>query len=162
MAVEETFDDIVTDLGKHADETIGSVSNRFDFSLESIGLLDSLVDGLSFNDDNEEVIMAEHIGSYIGEVVARNSLGDWIPSSSEPEYPTEAVAIIKTKISIFDPFNWAFKRIHNGSEDALLFKFNVMVLNDRPSPKKFSNLSNETSITQKKKKGFWGRLFELP
>jgi len=160
-----TFEAVLEDIKKTSEETIGIISDRFDFSLESIGILDGLVDELNFDDDEDDIKFMNfvgYIGAYIGEVVRKNGFGDWVSSATEPEYKTDNPAIVKTATSIFDPFNWALKRMRNGSEDNLLLKFNVMVLNDHTLPNEFSNLSKETSITPKKKKGFWGRLFELP
>ena len=158
-ATPDTFETLLAEMKKTADETIGSIGERFDFSLASIDHLDSLVDELDFGDDDKDAKMLNFgtfIGAYIGEVVRRHGLGNWIASASEPEYATESPLLVRTPRSIFDPFNWALKRLVNGPEDNLLLKFNYMVLNDRDlnfrTPKK----------KPKKEKGFWGRFFEWP
>ena len=158
-ATPDTFETLLAEMKKTADETIGSIGERFDFSLASIDHLDSLVDELDFGDDDKDAKMLNFgtfIGAYIGEVVRRHGLGNWIASASEPEYATESPLLVRTPRSIFDSFNWALKRLVNGPEDNLLLKFNYMVLNDRDlnfrTPKK----------KPKKVKGFWGRFFEWP
>jgi len=135
------FESLLAEIRKASEETIGSIGKRFDFSVASVGLLDSLVDGLNFEDDEEKLIdFGGCLGAYIGEVVRRNGLGDWISSSTEPEFPTENPMLIRTPRSIFDPIHWAMKRILNGPEDNLQFKFDFMVLNKgelgRSRPKK--------------------------
>ena len=155
----DTFETLLAEVKKTADATIGSIGERFDFSLASIDLLDSFVDGVDFSDDDKDTKLynlAESIGAYIGEVVRRHGLGEWIASASEPEYKTESPLLVRTPKSIFDPFNWALKRLVNGPEDNLLLKFDFMVLKDRDLNFRAFNKK------PKKEKGFWGRFFEWP
>ena len=71
-ATPDTFETLLAEVKKTADATIGSIGERFDFSLASIDLLDSFVDGVDFSDDDKDTKLynlAESIGAYIGEVV---------------------------------------------------------------------------------------------
>ena len=159
--MSESISELKSSLKSIAEETIGSIGARFDFGLESIGFLDSLIDGLRIESDMQKQSIANQFGAYIGEVVRRNGYGDWILSQSEPEYPAIGQVIIRSKKSIFDPFHWAHARIENGPEDDILAKFNFFVLNSPRLPEK-NPLENKHPENQNTKRGFWGWLFEIP
>jgi len=59
-------------------------------------------------------------GSYIGEVIRRSATGEW--SRDHPQFGEKCFPLTLKGTQVF-PVNWCVKRIENGPDDDLWFKF---------------------------------------
>jgi len=100
-----------------------------DYSAESVKVVESLLGGLHDSrakqqlSDREVNVQALHFGAYIGEVIRRKYDGSW--GTDHPVAGPKSFPMHWNGGESF-PIGWCGKRILNGDEDNVWFKFQVV------------------------------------
>ena len=66
-------------------------------------------------------------GAYIGEVVVRNASGRWVLRSADASVSDEWPVVELPSLRIVNPIGKAFKRVRNGSGDAIPYFYSALV-----------------------------------
>jgi len=154
------LDEIKAEIVRNAGQFVEVTQNAFGFTLDysetSIAQLDNIFEDIR-GDLSEEGINSTAVigGCYIGEVARRNGLAEWIDGTSEniPEIMRQPVLLKSNEGTITDPIAWVGKRLINGNEDNIAFKFGLLG-SDTPM-----RIQENNTKKPKKKTGLLGKLF---
>jgi hypothetical protein len=119
----------------HAEIAVSSVQRveeiTLDYSPESLAIIDKIIqqfrkDGLT-PDEIAETIFT--FGCYAGEVFVRNKKAVWaVPADVMPPDVAQHFPFMVVKLpdgQVWSPINKAFSQLENGSEDSLLYMYQV-------------------------------------
>jgi hypothetical protein len=125
------------DIAAHAVEVAAGQGKTLDYSPESVKVVEAILAELHDKwakgalSDKDVNTMAIRYGAYIGEVLRRKDGGSWAtdhPAGGPKSYP------IHWKDHDSFPVRWCGKRILNGAEDNVWFKFQVLTSPDQFKP----------------------------
>lgn len=125
------------DIAEHAVQVAAEQGKTLDYSPESVKTVEAILAGLHEEhakaalSDKDVNTMAIRYGAYIGEVLRRKYGGSWAkdhPAGGANSYP------IHWKDHDSFPVAWCGKRILNGTEDNVWFKFQVLTSPEKTKP----------------------------
>jgi hypothetical protein len=120
-------------MADHAEHLVGAVQRVdgvvLDYSVDSLGLADEVLGRFHDAGDDPDQ-MAEtlfQVGSYIGEVIVRNANGEWTLLEADHPLGNHWPMVVLPSAKIVNPIGTAFKRVRNGSADAIPYFYDAPV-----------------------------------
>ena len=119
--------------------------DELDYSVESLGLVEEILDGFHKSGDRSENIgsTAFMFGAYVGEIMVRHAGAHWVDTTVDPEVPPDMgfPMSIRHGDNLAIPFFKVCKRIDNGEEDNIPYYYTVLTniwtdgMHSQPPPK---------------------------
>jgi len=126
----------------------GEYKVSLDFSEGSIAQVDTILEQLHRRftqgdlEEREMEKLALRWGAYVGEVAKRVKPGRW---ERDSELGPESLPLVFGENRMCFPVAWCYKRIENGEEDSIGFKFDVLIRRADEIDSKFDEWNDSTN-----------------